>query len=94
MTTSEWNAFATPPANCERGAPMGRTSNDIREIMQAQRDGERVYCRRVYLDAQGYDRGGAYWGLGKPLYMAYTKSGLRHYHRYDRNNKPSIEDLS
>ena len=25
----------------------------------------------VYLDSGGYDEGGAYWGIGDPLYCAY-----------------------
>ena len=39
-----------------RGAPMGR-----------------IYCRRVYLPIDGaYDKGGAYWGCGAPLYVEFT----------------------
>jgi hypothetical protein len=26
---------------------------------------------RLGIDAGGYDNGGAYWGLGEPLYIAY-----------------------
>jgi hypothetical protein len=28
------------------------------------------YLRRVYLNSGGYDSGGAYWGVGRPLYRA------------------------
>lgn len=54
----------TPKVNCEYGAPMGRTSahphgHDF--------DGK-LYLHRIRLDSGGYDSGGAYWGVGKPLY--------------------------
>lgn len=28
----------------------------------------KFYLRRKYLDSQGYDSGGYYWGVGQPLY--------------------------
>lgn len=34
----------------------------------------KVHLVRVYLDSGGYDNGGAYWGLGEPLYHAYDDS--------------------
>ncbi|MCD8261136.1 MAG: hypothetical protein LUD15_06300 [Bacteroides sp.] len=54
--------------NCRYGAPMGRggTGTD-----KPDKD-KKVYCRRVYLNSGGYDRGGAYWGFGSPLYVEYT----------------------
>lgn len=54
----------------ERGARMGRTS-----VNQCDEDAPRVYLNRRYLDAGGYDQGGAYWGHGAPLYNAYTEDG-------------------
>lgn len=45
------------------GAPMGR-----RDYGNTPENGIRLF--RVYLDAGGYDNGGAYWGLGMPLYCA------------------------
>ena len=51
--------------NCSRGAPMGRVD------VPAPRDFE--YKMRLYkmnLDSGGYDRGGAYWGHGEPMYCA------------------------
>jgi hypothetical protein len=50
-----------------RGAPMGRFGNGARPT-----DNTRVFRRRVYLDSGGYDKGGAYWGIGNPLYVNYT----------------------
>lgn len=35
----------------------------------------RVHIQRVHTDTQGYDSGGAYWGLGKPLYYAWSDCG-------------------
>lgn len=34
----------------------------------------KVHLVRVRLDSGGYDDGGAYWGLGEPLYHAYDDS--------------------
>lgn len=59
----------TPRVNCAYGAPLGR------------RDGRGdpdtagpFYLRRVPLDSGGYDRGGAYWGHGAPLYGYESRS--------------------
>lgn len=52
------------------GAPMGRaTDHDF-----GQAPG-RIHLRRMYLDSGGYDRGGAYWGFGEPLYEAHDSDG-------------------
>lgn len=54
-----------------RGAPMGRAN------VLLPGDGkthERIFDRRVPLDSGGYDKGGAYWGLGGELRVRYTKS--------------------
>lgn len=47
------------------GASMGRGSDF---------DGLRgkVHLRHVRLDLGGYDKGGAYWGLGQPLWCAWN----------------------
>lgn len=37
-----------------------------------KRDQVKVYQKRVPLN-QGYDNGGAYWGIGSPLYVRFTK---------------------
>ena len=34
-----------------------------------------VYLTRVQLDSGGYDNGGAYWGLGLPVWWAVSRSG-------------------
>lgn len=46
-----------------RGAPMGRMR--IRDNTKAK---VRLFCVRFYDYA--YDKGGAYWGMGTPLYAA------------------------
>lgn len=52
-----------PDVASRYGAPMGRNTSDTELV-----PGERVQLHRVYLDSGGYDRGGAYWGGGTPLY--------------------------
>lgn len=47
------------------GAPMGRRSYNLNNY-----SGEPLHLRRVPLN-QGYDTGGAYWGVGNPLYCAF-----------------------
>lgn len=62
----------TPPLSCKYGAPMGRHPQHSAD------HGERIYCRKIPLDAGGYDRGGAYWGRrprGFDLYGVYTMQG-------------------
>ena len=56
-----------------RGAQLGRHTTDPASV--AERDGTpaapspfRFYLQRVRLDVGGYDGGGAYWGVGAPLY--------------------------
>lgn len=52
---------------CTYGAPIGRMSCGTKP------DNERVYKRNVPINSGGYDSGGAYWGIGKPLYVEYNK---------------------
>lgn len=52
--------------NSQRGAPMGRASyGSIPECFPRS-----VRLFRVNIDSQGYDDGGAYWGIGQPLWCA------------------------
>ena len=49
-----------------RGAPVGRMSyGSIQECFPRT-----VRLFKVNLDSQGYDDGGAYWGIGAPLWCA------------------------
>lgn len=54
------------PVSCKYGAPMGRAN-----IGQAPKD-KPVFDSLVAL-TDGYDKGGAYWGIGNPLRVKYTK---------------------
>ena len=53
------------------GAPMGRFTGPY----FLDTDAGKVYLRRVYLDQCGYDKGGAYWGYGEPLFEAMDQDG-------------------
>jgi hypothetical protein len=58
----------TPPlgkVDASRGAPMGRTAHGY-----AQPGCKIVRLFRFALDSGGYDTGGAYWGIGAPMYCA------------------------
>lgn len=57
----------TPDMNCKYGAPLGRPERNQDCV-------GKVSLRRIPL-IQGYDRGGAYWGSGQPLYWAGDESG-------------------
>lgn len=52
------------------GAPLGRSTCP-------HLDGSKVRVWRVNIDSGGYDDGGAYWGLGSPLYCAEDDGDFR-----------------
>ena len=59
------------PVSCAYGAPMGRhTGPDFLDV-----DAGKIYLRRVPINSGGYDAGGAYWGLGAPLWEAQDQDG-------------------
>lgn len=65
----------TPDVNCKHGAPMGRPSHAEYTDKSGRTfelvvngDARPFRLVRCPLDRGGYDRGGAYWGLGAPLY--------------------------
>ena len=37
----------------------------------------KLQLQRLPLDSQGYDAGGAYWGIGQPLYVAHENGEAR-----------------
>lgn len=51
------------------GAPMGRHGS-LHPANEAK-----VRVSRVRLNSGGYDSGGAYWGIGKPLYWVRSDDG-------------------
>jgi hypothetical protein len=63
------------------GAPMGRKSDN-----PANFQGIKIRLCRVRLYDGAYDKGGAYWGMGKPLYCAWGETDgecLEYYFRAD-----------
>lgn len=52
--------------DCKYGAPMGRCSIGEKPIKGT------IYTYEIPIDFQGYDRGGAYWGLGSPLFVEFN----------------------
>lgn len=79
--------------SCKYGAPMGR-AGDTREGFCAFAASEfaapRVRLARVPIDQGGYDNGGAYWGVGVPLwraestYLDGTESAEHYFRALDR----------
>lgn len=63
------------------GAPMGRRGD-----VPKPAKGVRCYLGRVKLDRGGYDPGGAYWGIGAPLYHVQAEDGSisQFYRAWDR----------
>lgn len=62
--------------DCSGGAPMGRTAWHEKPTAA-----HTVRLFRVRLDAGGYDDGGAYWGIGAPLWCATDGGDYREFTR-------------
>ena len=71
-----------------RGAAMGRPDGTTHVSELPPRS---VYLSKVKIDSGGYDEGGAYWGIGQPLYCAYSDEQCD-YCEYERAN--SREDAA
>lgn len=64
-------ANPTQPVSSRYGAPMGRpTGPDYLEVSAGP-----FYLRRIRINGGGYDSGGAYWGLGPPLFYVEDQDG-------------------
>lgn len=50
------------------GARLGRADHYHPGNNQPEKPNPRFYLRRVPINSGGYDSGGAYWGVGEPLY--------------------------
>jgi len=67
--------------NTKYGAPLGRPNVGVHPpLIVRGRNGRickcdqtKVYDKRVPMSDAAYDRGGAYWGIDKPLRVRYTK---------------------
>ena len=69
--------------DCKYGAPMGRhnigqfpptiTSGPHCRIFKCNNIKNKVFDCAVPMLSGGYDRGGAYWGIGRQLRVSYTK---------------------
>jgi hypothetical protein len=70
--------YETPGAT-HYGAQMGRSPLPEHKLPFDTADKLRLH--RVYLDSGGYDKGGAYWGIGLPLYYAEDQAGRFRYLR-------------
>lgn len=66
--------------NVSRGAPMGRAN------VGSKPKHETIFDRAVPFVDGAYDKGGAYWGVGVPLRVAYNKSLT--YIEFYRSNTP------
>ena len=64
-----------PKVSCKYGAPMGRREYHTKPA------GRTVLIANIPLDSGGYDCGGAYWGLGAPLYCATDGGDYREFIR-------------
>ena len=67
--------FSIKECACTYGAPMGRQETMLRNTEETLR------ARRLPLDRGGYDAGGSYWGIGRPMYVIAGSDGTRGYER-------------
>lgn len=65
--------------DCKFGAPLGRADKG-----QKPKD-KKIFDRQVPL-TQGYDKGGAYWGISNPLRVSYTED-LEYIHFYREDDE-------
>lgn len=70
-----------PDISSRYGAPMGRSEQHAAPTTL------KFTLQRVRINAGGYDSGGAYWGIGQPLYWYESEDGevsafLRAVNRY------------
>lgn len=67
----------TPPVYARYGAPMGRHTGPRHLEVSAGP----VHLRSVRINGGGYDAGGAYWGVGQPLWYAQDQDGNSQFFR-------------
>jgi hypothetical protein len=66
--------------DCKYGAPMGRRSEGEPPLPFEKK----IFDCAVPMSDGAYDRGGAYWGIGKQLRVSYTKD-LTYIHFYRKD---------
>lgn len=67
----------TPDVSSRYGAPMGRhTGPNYLETCEGK-----LSLRRIRINSGGYDSGGAYWGLGEPLWFVEDLDGNSQFFR-------------
>lgn len=79
-------ANPTPQVSCTYGAPMGRRGS------QGEPVSNKYNLIRVRINSGGYGSGGAYWGLGNPLYYYEDENGNSGYMRA-RNRDHAKEQI-
>lgn len=57
-----------PPVNARYGAPLGRQDDEGGLLSVLSASDPAIRLIEIPIDDQGYDPGGAYWGLGEPLF--------------------------
>lgn len=62
------------------GAQMGRHSRGYFNLY------EKVRLYHVPLDSGGYDKGGAYWGIGQSLYCAEAEDAVYYFRASNRES--------
>ena len=67
------------------GASMGR-----RDTITEPLTVEKIHLERVRLDSGGYDPGGAYWGHGAPLFVAWGGGQEMFFRAGDRDEAKEI----
>lgn len=77
MTPERFEAIAFPKVDCSHGAPMGR-----RSVGEEPTDGTKIYDRWLPM-GDGYDKGGAYWGIPHNVRCRFTADGsfIKYYRR-------------
>lgn len=81
--------FNFTKAYSERGADMGRPTF----MPEAPSQPLKLHLERVSIDSGGYDRGGAYWGLGDPLYVAHAENVQVFYRTKSRAEAKAVVKL-
>ena len=78
-------SYTYTKAYSQYGASMGRRDN----VAEAETVAK-IHLERVVLNTGGYDLGGAYWGHGAPLYVAWGDGQEMFFRARDRREAKEI----